>query len=58
MTANEDVTVFYDKIIPTGRFIESGTVKPDIVVLDKKERSAIIIDVSVANDIGRNRAEG
>ena len=32
VTANDDVTVFYDKIIPSGRFIESGAVKPDLVV--------------------------
>ena len=57
VTANDEVTVYYDKIIPTGRFIESGAVKPDIVVWDRKERSAIIIDVSVPNDFGINRAE-
>ena len=57
MTANEDVTIFYDKIIPTGRFIESGTVKPDLVVWNKKEKTALIIDVSVPNDFGINRAE-
>ena len=57
VTANDEVTVYYDKIIPTGRFIESGAVKPDIVVWDRKERSAIIIDVSVPSDFGINRAE-
>ena len=57
VTANEDVTIFYDKIIPTGRFIESGAVKPDIVVWDRKEKTAMIIDVSVPNDFGINRAE-
>ena len=57
VTANEDVTIYYDKIIPTGRFIESGAVKPDIVVWNKKEKSALIIDVSVPNDFGINRAE-
>ena len=58
MTANDEVTVYYDKIIPTGRFIESRAVKPDIVVWDRKERSAIIIDVSVpVYDLSINRAE-
>ena len=57
VTANEDVTVFYDKIIPSGRFIESGAVKPDLVVWDQKKRTALIIDVCVPNDLGINRAE-
>ena len=32
VTAKDDITVFYDKIIPTGRFIENGALRPDIVV--------------------------
>ena len=48
---------FYDKEIPTGRYIENGAIKPDIVVWDRKARSALIIDVSVPNDFGINRAE-
>ena len=56
VTANEDVTIYYDKIIPTGRFIGSGVVKPDIVVR-KKENSALIIDVPVPNCFGTNRAK-
>ena len=57
ITATEDTTIFYDKEIPVGRFIENGAVKPDIVVWDRKLSSAIIIDVSVPNDFGINRAE-
>ena len=34
-----------------------GAIKPDIVVWDRKEHSALIIDVSVPNDFGINRAE-
>ena len=57
MTATDNVTIFYDKIIPTGRYIENGAVKPDIVVWDRQNQSALIIDVSVPNDFGINRAE-
>ena len=57
VTATDDITIYYDKVIPTGRYIENGAIKPDIVVWDRKSRSAIIIDVSVANDFGINRAE-
>ena len=57
VTAKDDITVFYDKIIPTGRFIENGALRPDIVVWDKKEKTALIIDVCVPNDMGINRAE-
>ena len=31
-TADENTTIYYDKVIPTGRFIESKAVKPDIGV--------------------------
>ena len=57
VTATEDVTIFYDKVIPAGRFIENGAIKPDIVFWDRKARSALIIDVSVPNDFGINRAK-
>ena len=57
ITTNEDITIFYDKPIPTGRYIENSAIKPDIVIKDDKNRSALIIDVSVPNDFGINRAE-
>ena len=57
VTANEQVTVFYDHIIRPGRFIENNAIKPDIVVWDKLARKALIIDVSVPSDYGLNRAE-
>ena len=57
VVSNGRVTVFYDKVIPTGRFIEGGAIKPDIVIWDKQEKSAKIIDVTVPNDYGLNRAE-
>ena len=56
VNATDDITIYY-KVIPTGRYIENGAIKPDIVVWDRKSRSAIIIDVSVPNDFGINRAE-
>ena len=57
IVATNDTTIFYDKIIPTGRFIEGNAIKPDIVIWDKKERKSLIIDVAVPNDYGINRAE-
>ena len=57
VVANANVTIYYDKIIPTGRYIEGGAIKPDLVIWDKKEKTCKIIDVSVPNDFGINRAE-
>ena len=57
VTANEEITIFYDKPIPTGRFIENKAIKPDIVIRNIKNKSALIIDISVPNDFGINRAE-
>ena len=55
--SNGKVVVFYDKIITAGRFIESSAIRPDLVVWDKENRTAQIIDVCVPNDYGLNRAE-
>ena len=52
-----DTVIFYDKPISLGRFVEGGAIKPDIVVWDRKEKTAQIIEVSVPNDYGLNRAE-
>lgn len=57
ITATEDVSVFYDKNIVLGRYVEGGAIKPDIVVWDKIQKNAKIIEVSVPNDYGINRAE-
>ena len=57
VTANEEITIFYDKPIPTGRFIENKAIKPDIVIRNIKNKSALVIDISVPNDFGINRAE-
>ena len=37
--------------------MEGGAIKPDIVIWDKKKREAQVIEVSVPNDFGLNRAE-
>ena len=29
---NNNITIFYDKTIPAGRYIEGNAVKPDIVI--------------------------
>ena len=57
VTGSEQYTLYYDKIIPTARYIENSAIKPDIVIRDKKNKTAVIIDVSVPNDYGINRAE-
>ena len=57
VTANDKVTIFYDKEIKAGRYIENKAVKPDIVVWDKQNKTAQIIEVNVPNDFGLNRGE-
>ena len=57
VTATENVTIFYDKPIVLGRYVDGGAIKPDIVVWDKAKKSAKIIEVTVPNDFGLNRAE-
>ena len=57
LTSNRKVDIYYDKIIRAGRYIENGAIKPDIVIWDKERKTAKIIDVTVPNDFGLNRAE-
>ena len=57
VTANENVTIFYDKPIVLGRYVEGGAIKPDLVVWDKTKKTAKVIEVTVPNDFGLNRAE-
>ena len=57
VTGNDQYTVYYDKIIPVARYIENSAIKPDIVIRDKINKTALIIDVSIPNDYGINRAE-
>ena len=57
VTANDTVTIFYDKPIVLGCFVEGGALKPDIVIWDKVKKTAKIVEVTVPNDFGLNRAE-
>ena len=57
VVANANTTIFYDKIIPTGRYIENSAIKPDIVIWNRQDKTAQIIDITVPNDYGLNRAE-
>ena len=54
---NRDVTVYYDKILPTARYIENSAVKPDITIWNKTKREALLIEISVPSDYGLNSAE-
>ena len=53
----DDIIIFYDKPLHSGRSIEGGAIKPNIVVWKLGEKWAKIIEVSVPNDFGLNRAE-
>jgi len=57
VTANDKITIFYDKPIPTGRFIKISAIKPDILIRHHEDNTALIIDISVPNDYGIKRAE-
>ena len=54
---NEEVTIYYDKVLPTGRYIENSAVKPDLTIWNKTARTALLIEVSVPSDYGINAAE-
>ena len=54
---NETYTIHYDYVIPTATYLENAALKPDIVIWDKKDRVATLIEVSVPCDSGLNRAE-
>ena len=55
-TSQENVVIFYDKPLQCGRYIGGGAIKPDIIVA-QDWKWATIIDISVPNDFGLNRAE-
>ena len=56
-TGNESYTIHYDYVIPTATYLENSAVKPDIVIWNKAEKVATLVEVSVPNDGGLNRAE-
>ena len=43
--------------MPTGRYIEGYAVKPDIAIWNRQNKTAKIIEVTVPNYYGLNRAE-
>ena len=47
---NCNARITYDMTIPVSRHILNGALRPDIVVIDKKKNTGLIIDVSVPND--------
>ncbi|CAK1581434.1 unnamed protein product [Parnassius mnemosyne] len=52
---NRSVTLYWDRSIITDRFIVAN--KPDIVVIDRTARKAIIVDISVPHDENLVKAE-
>ena len=57
VSSNGEITIFYDKEIPAGKYIEGSAIKPDIVIWNKNQKTAQIVEVTVPNDYGLNRAE-
>ena len=57
ITATEQVSIFYDKPIVLGRYVDGGAIKPDIVVWDKVKKVAKVIEVTCPSDYGLNTAE-
>ena len=55
--ANRNITIFYNKIIPVGRYIEGNAIKPYLVIWDRQNKTAKVIKVTVPNEYGLNRAE-
>ena len=55
--SHEEFVIYYDKPIPAGHYCEGGAIKPDMVVWDRKTKSTQIIEVTVPNNYGVNRAE-
>ena len=51
---NEQVMLMCDKMIPSSVNIANKALRPNIVLTHKKEKSALLIEVSVPNDFGLN----
>ena len=47
----------YNLMIPSSVNIENSALRPDIALTYKKEKKALIIEVSVPSDFGLNNAE-
>ena len=55
VTANDNVTIFYDKPMLLGQYCEEGAIKPDLVVCDKAKKTAQITEVTIPSDFGPGR---
>ena len=45
ITGNKDISIYYDNPIPIAWHIEIGCIKPDILIHNKLEKTAMIIEV-------------
>ena len=57
MVENEQVMLTCDTMIPSSVDIANKALCPDMVLKHKKEKSALLIKVSVPNDFGLNATE-
>ena len=57
VVANNNITIFYKKVIPLGRYIENSAIKPDFVIWNRREKTGKTIEVAVPNNYGLNRAK-
>ena len=57
IVANRSITIFYNKIIPVGKYIEGNAIKPYIVIWNRQNKTAKVIKVNVPNEYGLNRAK-
>ena len=57
ITTNNQIDIYYDFPIPIARHIEGGHVKPDILVRNRTEKTAHIIEVGVTGDTSINTTE-
>jgi len=54
---NEQIMLMHDKMIQSSVDTANKALRPDIVLKHKKEKSALLIEVSVSNDFGLNATE-
>ena len=54
---NKDVVLTYDLMIPSNVNIENKALRLDIVLRNKKEKTALLIEISVPSNFGLNNTE-
>ena len=57
ITSHNQIDVYYDYPIPIGRHIQGGCIKPDILLHNKTEKTAHLIEVGVTGDTSLNATE-